>query len=226
VKVSAVIPAFNEADRIAGTISALCSIREIDEIIVVDDGSGDDTATRAKEAGAGLVVVLPENRGKGEALARGAAAASGDVLCFVDADLGSSASEFARLLVPVLQGEADMVVAAWPNTKKKAGFGLVKGMARTGIRMLTGFRPQSPLSGQRVLRREVWEDGCLKRSGFGVEVGLTVNCLRKGYRLLEVPVEMRHRESGRSFSGFMHRGRQFVQVVSMLWQLWRRKVRL
>ena len=225
VIVSAVIPAFNEADRIEGTIRALRSVKDIDEIIVVDDGSCDGTAACAKEAGAGLVVELAQNSGKGEALSRGVLAAAGDVLCFVDADLGQSAAEFSGLLAPVMRGEADMVVAAWPKSKKKAGFGLVKGLARAGIRILTGFRPDSPLSGQRVLRREVWENGCFSKSGFGVEVGLTVKCLQEGYRVLEVPVEMKHRETGRSFSGFMHRGRQFIQVAGMLWQLWRRTVR-
>ncbi len=226
MKVSAIIPAFNEADRIAGTIGALLQIRQIDEIIVVDDGSHDETARIAAVAGAEQVIRVEQNGGKGEALSRGVDAAGGEILCLVDADLGSSALEFNKLIGPVLAGEADMVVAAWPKPRKKAGFGLVKGMAAAGIRLLTGYRPVSPLSGQRVLRREVWEQGSFARCGFGVEVGLTVRCLQSGYRLLEVPVEMSHRQSGRSLAGFSHRGRQFIEVTRILWRLWQRKVRL
>ena len=226
LRVSAIIPAFNEADRIAGTIEALRQVEGIDEIIVVDDGSVDGTANEAKLAGAGRVIVLTENSGKGRALSRGVEEAQGDVLCFVDADLGHSAVQFNKLLIPVLQGEADMVVASWPKGEKKGGFGLVKGIAAAGIRFLTGIRPSSPLSGQRVLRREVWEAGSFAGSGFGVEVGLTVKCLQSGCRMLEVPVVMRHRETGRNLSGFLHRGRQFVQVTRTLWLLWRRKERV
>ncbi len=226
MKVSAIIPAFNEADRIAGTIGALRQVRHIDEIIVVDDGSRDETSLNAALAGVEQVIRVEQNGGKGEALSRGVDAAAGEILCFVDADLGSSAVEFDKLIGPVLAGEADMVVASWPKPKKKAGFGLVKGMAAVGIRFLTGYRPVSPLSGQRVLRREVWEQASFTRSGFGVEVGLTVRCLQNGYRLLEVPVEMSHRQSGRSLAGFSHRGRQFIEVTRILWRLWQRKVRL
>lgn len=224
--VSAIIPAFNEENRVAATIRACAATGLIDQVIVVDDGSTDRTAHVSTAAGADVVVRLAKNRGKGEALKQGARAAGGDVLCFVDADLGESAFEFVKLIRPVLEGKADMTVARWTGKKKKAGFGLVMGLARLGIKMLTGYRAVSPLSGQRVLRRAVWESpGSLDR-GFGVEVALTVKCLRNGYRLLEIPVTMEHRETGRDLAGFVHRGRQFVQVARSLYSAWRQKAGL
>jgi glycosyltransferase involved in cell wall biosynthesis len=225
-KISAIIPAFNEEKTIARTVEALAGISDINEIIVVDDGSRDDTAGSARIAGAHIVIGLKSNQGKGQALNHGVGTASGQVLCFVDADLGDSAAEFKKLLAPVLADRADMTIAQWPRSGKKAGFGLVMGLARFGIRRLTGFDSSSPLSGQRVLRRSVWESATFLDSGFGIEVGLTVECLRNGYRVLEVPVLMGHRETGRDLAGFTHRGRQFVQVARTLYGAWRQKARL
>jgi hypothetical protein len=144
------------------------------------------------------------------------------VLCFVDADLKETAAEFAKLLAPVLAGKVDMTVAAWPKGGRRAGFGLVVGLAALGIWVLTGWRPHSPLSGQRVMRRVVWENANLEHCGFGVEVGLTVETLRAGYRIMEVPVKMKHRVTGRNFQGFAHRGKQFIHVLCTLWRMWRR----
>ncbi|MDW7652358.1 MAG: glycosyltransferase family 2 protein [Bacillota bacterium] len=227
MKISAIIPAYNEELRIGDTVRALLSVPEINEIIVVDDGSADQTAVRAKEAGAQRVIVLDKNRGKGGALSRGVEEAKGDVLCFVDGDLGSSAGQFGKLLVPVLQGDADMVVASFPRAKRPAGIGLVRGVAVWGINKLAGFRPTAPLSGQRVLRRDIWDKALCARDGFGVEVGLTVDCLRNGFRMKEIPVNMSHRESGRDWQGFKHRGKQFVSVSRTLLRLWvKRRVKV
>jgi glycosyltransferase involved in cell wall biosynthesis len=225
--VSAIIPAFNEEALIGETIGALLAVEEIDEIIVVDDGSTDKTAEIAGKTGAHLVLRQPENKGKGAALSRGATEARGEIFCFVDADLGRSALEFRKLLMPVLNNEADMTVARFPPASRPGGLGLVKGLAVWGIGRLSGYRTQAPLSGQRVLKRDVWEGAPSARDGFGVEVGLTVDCVRQGFTLKEIPVSMHHRESGRTLRGFYHRGRQFVQVTKTLLRIWTgRRVKL
>ena len=225
--VTAIIPAYNEASRIGSTLASLRTVQDISEIIVVDDGSHDQTADVAKQAGAHRVIILAQNCGKGGALATGVAVARGDILCFVDADLGSSAAEFSKLLHPVLTGEADMTVAEFPPATRPAGLGFVKKLAVWGIRSLSGVTPASPLSGQRVLRRSVWDSALCARDGFGVEVGLTVDCVRNGYTMVEVPVFMTHRETGRDWHGFRHRGKQFVEISRTLWRLWaNRQVKL
>lgn len=212
--VSVVIPAFNEAGPLPATLAAVAALGP-DEVIVVDDGSSDGTGAAAAKRGA-AVVRLPFNMGKGAALTAGVRASRGEVLLFLDADLGASASEAAKLLHPVLAGRADMAVGAFPRGARPSGFGLVQGVARLAVRGLTGLEMASPLSGQRAVRRAVLERiGPLAR-GFGVDAALTVDAARAGFRVVEVPVDMRHRRTGRDVAGFLHRGRQLAHLFGAL----------
>ena len=216
--VSAIIPAFNEQERIGDTLKALKSVDGIDQIIVVDDGSSDETAQAAEREGAD-VLKLPKNLGKGGAMNAGGKAASGDVLLFLDADLGDSASEARKLIEPVLADEADMTIARFPEIPGRGGgFGLAVGLARSGIRGLTGRRMMAPLSGQRAMKSEVWKRVGGMAPGFGAEVALTIDALRAGFRVLEVPTDMKHRVTGRDWSGIRHRARQFAHIARALVQ--------
>lgn len=214
-KVSVIIPAYNEADSISKTLASINKISEVDEILVVDDGSKDNTVKLARQAGV-KVLALETNLGKGGALNKGLEKVEGDIIALVDADLGSTAIDVRKLIMPVLEGKADMTIAKFPRAKKKGGFGLVKGLARGGIKFFTGLEMDSPLSGQRVLTRQVLKDIGYFASGYGVEVGLTIDVARKGYTVREVEVNMTHAETGRDLKGFMHRGKQFVHVLKVL----------
>jgi len=218
-KVSVVIPAYNEAEAIGATLRAIRERFSCHELIVVDDGSQDGTGELAKKW-ADLVISHPVNRGKGTALQTGWQQATGDVVLLLDGDLKESAGEAAHLLSPVMEGACDMAVAVLPPRRTKAGMGLAKGLARHGIRWLTGFEPAAPLSGQRAVRREILQ--CLGRldKGFGAEVGLTVDVLRAGYRVMEIPVLFSHRETGNDLSGYCHRGREFVAIGRTLCRKW------
>lgn len=222
MSVIALIPAHNEAERIAATIDALQDVTGIDRLLVIDDASADETAAIAEGAGA-QVLRLQANRGKGGALQAGleAVADEADVILLLDGDLGSTAAEAGVLLAPILSGEADMTIATLPRPPKSGGFGLVKGLARRGIRSLSGYEPTAPLSGQRALSRRAWQVATPFATGYGVEVGLTVRAARAGLRILEVPTTMGHAATGRDLAGFRHRGRQFVHVAAALVRLWR-----
>lgn len=210
-----IIPAYNEQERIGATLEALEHVSGIDRIVVVDDGSTDQTVKIAQEAGA-EVIALSENKGKGEALRQGLARTRDvEVVAFLDADLASSSQEVKKLLHPVWEGWADMTIARFPPAKKKGGFGFVKNLARWGIKQATGLSMESPLSGQRVMRREMMEKLELA-SGFGVEVALTIDAFQAGFRLREVPVNMTHAETARDWAGFCHRGKQFFAVLGVL----------
>jgi glycosyltransferase involved in cell wall biosynthesis len=228
--VAAVIPAKDEADRIAATVRAVRDIEGVDLVVVVDDGSSDATATLAREAGA-EVVRHARNRGKAAAMTTGAAhvtrheqgeGRTGPTsprrpLLFVDADLEASAANLGVLVPPVVDGRADMTIATLPPQKTAGGGrGLVVRLARDGIEHLTGFRAVQPLSGMRCISREAFDAATPLARGWGVEVGLTVDVLLAGLRVLEVPCELHHRVSGSDWRGQLHRARQYRDVALAL----------
>lgn len=221
----ALIPAHGEADRISATVTAALSIPGMRRVLVVDDASTDGTATLAEEAGAEVLRLL-QNVGKGAALDVGLSVLrdDADVLLLLDGDLGASAAQGALLLGPIERGQADMTIAAFPRANGNAGFGLVKGLARRGIRALGGprgraFAAGAPLSGQRAMTRACWERVTPFAFGYGVEVALSVRALRSGLRVLEVETTMSHDATGRDAAGFAHRGRQFLHVARALVRL-------
>ncbi|MCE1180176.1 MAG: glycosyltransferase [Micrococcales bacterium] len=220
--VAAVIPALNEADRIAATITAVQAIGGVDLVVVVDDGSSDETAAIAESAGA-VVERHSANQGKAAAMSTGAArvrleeSRSGleapHAVLFVDADLAETAANLGVLIPPILTGQADLTIATLPPQRAVGGGkGRVVRLAQRGIEELTGFRAVQPLSGQRCLTRAAMDAATPLAAGWGVEVGMTVDVLRAGLRIKEVPCELQHRVTGSDWSGQMHRARQLKDV--------------
>jgi glycosyltransferase involved in cell wall biosynthesis len=227
--ISALIPALNEADRIQSTICALRAAsadRPLREILVVDDGSTDNTAALAEAAGADAVIRQP-NGGKGAALNLAFESSSGEILLLLDADLGDSAGQALALLEPLLADEADMAIATFPVVPGRGGgMGFVVRLARWGIRRLTGRTLAAPLSGQRAVRRQVLERLNGFAPGWGIEIDLTVRALWAGYRVTEVPLQMTHRVTGRAPADVLHRVRQFLDAARTLARLRRGRRRL
>lgn len=211
--VVAVVPAKDRADSVGATVAALASL--VDEVVVVDDGSVDGTAEAAVGA---RVVRLDRNVGKGAAVGAGVLAApEADVYLLVDADVAGTAAVADALLAPVLAGQADMAVGVLPAAGRRGGFGRVRALAAAGIRRACGFEARAPLSGQRAVRGELLRSLLPLADRFGLEVGLTIDAVRTGARVVEVDVAMDHRHTGRSVAGFRHRGRQGADVVRALW---------
>ncbi|WP_419553677.1 glycosyltransferase [Candidatus Poriferisodalis sp.] len=202
----AIVPAYDRADTVGATVTALRTVSDVLDVIVVDDGSSDRTAAVAAAAGA-RVIELARNRGKGAAMAVGVAASGApDAYLLIDADLGRTAALAGELLRPVALGTADMTIAAFDSPPGGGGFGFVKGFAARVLRAETGLSLAEPLSGQRALR------GPLLRSleladGFGLEIGLTLDAALRGASISEIEVGFSHRPSGRGLSGFAHRAR-------------------
>jgi hypothetical protein len=218
-RVAVVIPAKDEARRVAATIRAARAIPHVDLVLVVDDGSQDATQDIARDAGA-VVVRLSHNRGKAAAMETGAAVVAmrdtpekpSRALLFIDADLGESAVNTAALVVPVLDDDTDATIANLPPQAGAAGHGFVVGAARRAIAQLTGWTPNQPLSGMRCLTRDAYEAATPLARGWGVEVGMTIDLLRAGYRVMEVPCDLKHRPSGTNLKGQLHRAAQFRDV--------------
>ncbi|MFC4062989.1 glycosyltransferase family 2 protein [Planomonospora corallina] len=218
-----IIPAKDEADRIGATVAAARALPYVDLVVVVDDGSADRTGLVARAAGA-RVVRHGRNRGKAAAMESGAEVvrlldvegAEPRHLLFLDADLGETAHTAAPLIEPVRTGEADMTIAVFATRVKLGGHGFVVRLARDGIQRATGWTPAQPLNGQRCLTRAAFEAARPLAHGFGVETGLTIDLLRKGFRVREVEVEMAHRATGTDWRAQLHRTRQFRDVARAL----------
>ncbi|WP_256842250.1 glycosyltransferase family 2 protein [Ornithinimicrobium cryptoxanthini] len=223
---AAIVPAKDEEDRLGATLDALAQIGSIDLVVVVDDGSTDGTLRIANLAGV-QTVKHQVNLGKAQAMTSGAkvvalleAEAGGAfqtdnprALLFVDADLEGSARNLDVLCGPVAHGEADMAIATLPQQKTAGGgFGFVVRLARDGIARLTGREMGQPLSGMRCITRAAFQAALPLARGWGVEVGLTVDVLRGGGRVVEVPVELHHRVTGRDLRSQLHRARQYRDV--------------
>lgn len=223
--VSVVIPAFNEADRIAATVTAARGLPRVARVVVVDDGSTDDTQKAAQKAGA-HVVRTPRNGGKARAMETGADEAirlseesrqNETVFLFLDADLGDTAREASVLITPVLNGEADMTIATFPVIPGRGGgSGVVVRASRWGIRRATNRIMQAPLSGQRCLTAQAFSVARPLASGFGVETALTIAVLRAGLRVAEIPTQMDHRVTDNSWKARRHRARQLRDVLRAL----------
>ncbi len=217
-QIAVLIPAYNEADLIDDTVTAALAMPGISEVVVIDDGSDDDTSEVASQAGA-RVIVLAENSGKGAALNAGIAEVKADIYLMIDADLGSTASETHILLEPILADHADLSIAAMSAPAgHKGGFGFVLKLSRWAIRKQGGMVVTAPISGQRAFKRELIESIGGFESGFGVETAMTIDALRHGYKVVEVPIPLTHRVSGRNWAGFMHRGLQFRHILRAVWR--------
>jgi glycosyltransferase involved in cell wall biosynthesis len=225
-----IIPARNEADCIAATVAAATTLAGADIVVVVDDGSTDETAALAAGAGA-HVVKHARNRGKAAAMETGAEAvrliesgAAGPVvtgsgprhLLFLDADLAGSAAEAGPLVEPVRLGTADMTIAVFTTRVRKGGFGVVTATSGAGIERATGWRPAQPLNGQRCLTRAAFTAALPLAPGWGAETGMTIDLLRKGMHVSEVAVPLSHRATGNDWRAQVHRLHQLADVIRAL----------
>jgi glycosyltransferase involved in cell wall biosynthesis len=211
-----IVAARNEADRISTTIGALREAFPLAPLWVADDASTDGTAEAAMTAGA-QVVSRGAPHGKGANVTAAAEAAldgvAPEMVLLCDGDLGSSAAALAPLVEAVQAGECDLAVAAF-GERVGGGFGLALGFAHWSIRRLCDFEAGAPISGQRAMRAEVLRSTLPFASGYGMEIGMTVDAVRAGYRVGEYELDLSHRATGRTLGGFAHRGRQLLDFGS------------
>jgi glycosyltransferase involved in cell wall biosynthesis len=214
----AIVAARDEADRIGATVAALRGALPGVRVWVADDASGDGTAEAALAAGAEVVSRgRPHGKGANVTAAAEAALSAPDpprLVLLCDGDLGGSAARLAPLVAAVRAGECDLAVAAFAR-RLGGGFGLALGFARWAIRRRCGLETEAPISGQRAMRVEVLRAALPFATGYGMEIGITVDAVRAGYRLREYELDLEHRATGRSLAGFLHRAgqlRDFARV--------------
>ena len=210
-ELAAIVAARNEADRIGETVCALRNAFPGARVWVADDASEDGTAEAALAAGAEVVSRgKPHGKGANVTAAAEAAlsvAAPPRFVLLCDGDLGASAARLAPLVAAVRGGECDLAVAAF-SRRVGGGFGLAVGFARWAIRRRCGLETETPISGQRAMRTEVLRAVLPFAPAYGMEIGMTVDAVRAGYKLGEYEFDLEHRATGKSLAGFAHRARQ------------------
>ncbi|MGD8394922.1 MAG: glycosyltransferase family 2 protein [Candidatus Eiseniibacteriota bacterium] len=221
-----IIPALDEEASIGAVVEELLELGEerVDRVLVVDNGSTDRTARVAREAGA--EVLREPWRGYGAACLRGLAAAAARrpfAVAFLDADRADRPADIGRLLDPLYAGEADLVVgsrvlgAAEPGAlTPQARFG--NRLAVALIRLLHGHR-YTDLGPFRAVRYDALERIAMRDRTFGWTVEMQVRALKRGLRVIEVPVDYRRRVGHSKISGTV---RGMVAAGSMiLWTIGR-----
>ena len=222
--VAAIVAARNEADRVGETVRALREALPGARVWVADDASEDGTAEAAMLAGA-EVVRRGRSHGKGGNVSAAAEAALSvetppRIVLLCDGDLGASAARLTPLVEAVERDECDLAVAAF-SRRVGGGFGLALGFARWAIRRLCGFEAEAPISGQRALRTEVLRACLPLAKGYGMEIGMTVDAVRAGFRLREYELDLEHRATGRNVRGFLHRFGQLRDFALVFLARWR-----
>ena len=209
---SIVIPAKNEAGAIATVVAGAKKEYPDAELIVVDDGSSDDTAKVAEEAGA-KVVRHPESLGNGAAVKAGARAANGDIIAFMDGDGQHDAAEFGKLLDKLDQGY-DMVIGA-RNSGSHANVGRLyaNGIYNVVASWLTGRRIPDLTSGFRVARASLFKKFLyLLPNGFSYPTTITMAFLRSGHPISFEPIPVAKR-IGKSHIRPIRDGIRFMVII-------------
>ncbi|MCR4430551.1 MAG: glycosyltransferase family 2 protein [Tepidanaerobacteraceae bacterium] len=203
MSVSAIVPAYNEGKTIGRVLKILMNVKYIDEVIVVNDGSCDETAPIARDYNA-RVIDLPQNRGKSEAVLIGVQNTDAEIILMLDADLvGLKETHVQSLLKPVLSGETDMTIGIFKN-----------GRGATDLAQ----RIAPFLSGQRALKREIFKK--LEKypaKKYGLEIALTLMADRENVRVKQVELtDLTHvmKEEKRGFlPGLLSRLKMYWDIM-------------
>lgn len=219
-RVAAIIAAHNVGHDIAATIRSCRAIPGVDLIVVVDDGSDDNTGRSARLAGA-VVVRHSVPRGRASARETGMkVAAMRDredwpprLLLFLSADIGESAVEATTLVEAVASGAVDCAIAR-PKEASAPGFSVR--LAGAAIRRAAGWDCVSPLSENRCITRDALNAVMPFANGYGLEPSMTINLLAQGYSVVELPCNFDHSGADQSLGHFNRKAR-YLDVFIALW---------
>ncbi len=206
VKLSIVMPVFNEKSTLLEIIKKVesVSISNVSiELVIVDDFSNDGTRDLLSKVKKHVVIFHEKNQGKGAAVMAGISKSSGDIIVIQDADLEYTPSDFNRLIKPIISGQYSVVFGSRFLGKKEKIFGKDKILLPShyiGNNMLsfvTSFLYGSKLTDMetcyKMFKRDVLTGIIIKAKRFDFEPEITAKILKKGYKILEMPITFKHR---------------------------------
>lgn len=226
-RIAAVIPSLNEASSISDVVKSMRKHPFLSEVIVVDNASTDGTGDVAREAGAR--VVREDRRGYGRACLAGVLAAEeAEVLVFLDGDAADDPEDLPRVLGPLLEGEADLVVGSRALGERESGsmtwrqiFG--NNLAAFLMRRIYGMEV-TDMGPFRAIRREDLLSLDMREMTYGWPVEMMVKSARSEYRYHEVPVSYRRRigvsKVGGTISGSLRAGWRII-LATFRYSRWR-----
>ncbi|MBI3801505.1 MAG: glycosyltransferase family 2 protein [Deltaproteobacteria bacterium] len=195
MKVSVVVPVYNEVRTIKEIISCVQAVPLEKEIVIIDDGSTDGTRqcltemSREKEV---RVLYHERNQGKGAALRTGFSAATGEIILIQDADLEYNPLDYPTLLEPILTGKADVVYGSRFLSGPHRVLFFWHSVGNRLLTLLSNALSNLNLSdmetGYKAFRREILNEITIKSNRFGFEPEFTMKVARKGLRIYEVPI--------------------------------------
>ena len=212
MKISIVLPAKNESAAAGVTVARIRDLMPEAEILLVNDGSGDDTALVAQNAGA-LVVHHPYSKGNGAAIKTGARSATGDIVVFMDADGQHDPADIARLLEKMEQGHDMVVGARQKGSQASVGRGLANGLYNRLASWMTGHKVADLTSGFRAVRADKFREFLyLLPNGFSYPTTSTMAFFRAGYSVGYVPIQAAKRV-GKSHIRLLRDGSRFLLII-------------
>jgi glycosyltransferase involved in cell wall biosynthesis len=212
MRVSVILPAKNEAEGLRRTLPAVRTLLPDAEVIVVDDGSTDATAAVATEFGA-RVVASPYSMGNGAAVKRGARAAEGNILVFMDADAQHAAADIPRLLGKIEEGFDMAVGARNAGGQANVGRGAANAFYNRLASWMTGHRVEDLTSGFRAVRADRFREFLhLLPNGFSYPTTSTMAFFRSAYPVAYVPIEVARR-IGKSHIRPLRDGARFLLII-------------
>jgi len=191
VKVTFLIPAYQEAATIADVLDAIEALPLERQVIVIDDGSTDGTGDIAAERGA--FVIRQENRGKGAALRAGIPHIEGDVTVIQDADMEYDPAEVPELIEPIVSGRADVVFGSrLSGGRPQRAYLFWHLVANRCLSLLTNVLYNTTISdmetGYKAFRSEILRALDLSENGFGIEPEITAKVCKQRLRIYELPI--------------------------------------
>lgn len=213
MRLSVILPAKNEAEGLRRTLPRLRAAHPEAELIVVDDGSSDDTAAVAEALGA-TVLSNPYSMGNGAAIKRGTRVAHGEILVFMDADGQHDPAEVAGLLDRLGQGYDMVVGARCSSGQASTGRSLANGVYNRLASWMTGHRIADLTSGFRAVRAERFREFLhLLPNGFSYPTTSTMAFFRSAYPVDYVPVQVKARVGSRSHIRPVKDGIRFLLII-------------
>jgi glycosyltransferase involved in cell wall biosynthesis len=215
MKLSVIIPVYNEQATVAGLLERVKRVKINKEIVVVNDGSSDNTAKILSEIKGIKLYSHKGNRGKGAAVRTGFSKVTGDIVIIQDADLEYDPNDYLRLIKPILESKAKVVYGTRLKNYPLILFGKKRTplpfhlIANKSLTLITNILYGSNLTDMetcyKVFKREVIQSPArnarlgvaggikLKSSGFEIEPEITAKILKKGYKIVEVPISVKPR---------------------------------